>query len=84
MDLEDLHGRADEVIDEDDLRFLEGLHLQREERHLDGERHHEERVVPMDRPVGLPDEFRQDDQPQHEPAEKAGPGLLQPEEDEFR
>jgi hypothetical protein len=83
MDLEDFHHRARYVIDEDDARLLPALHPETEEEDLHSERCEKEKVVAMKPPIRLPYEFRRDHQPQHDACEQAGPGLLQPEQDEF-
>src|SRR5690606_30251913 len=42
-----------------------------------------EEVVAGQRPVRQPDELRHQDRGEHEPAEQAGPGLLEAEDQEF-
>lgn len=83
MSLEDLHHRADDVEDEDDLDFLRGFEPQADEGdlHRDGKEEHE--IVAAQGEVRRPEEFRDHQRGQHEAAEQAGPSLFEAEMEEF-
>ena len=71
------------MVDQDDFRLVEAFELQRQERAWMTIAARKERVVAIDRPVGLPDEMRADQKREHQAGEEAGPRLLQAEEDEL-
>jgi hypothetical protein len=81
--LEDLHRRADDVEDQDDLGLLPGLQLESEHGDLDDDRGDDEEVVAGEPGALRIEQVRPDQQRQHQRAEQTGPALLDAEADEF-
>jgi hypothetical protein len=81
--LEELHGGADDVEDQDHLGFLDRLEAESEHRGLDGEGGQEHEIVTGERGAGRVPTMGRQDERDHQPAEQAGPGLLYAEADEF-
>ena len=81
--LEQLHGRADEMIDQDDLGLLPGLQARSQQRGLDGEHAEEEKVIARERRIRRIEPPCQQHQRHRDAAEKAGPSLLHTEAEEF-
>jgi hypothetical protein len=71
------------VEDQDDLGLIQPLQPQGKEQKLNRDRIEEQEVVTRQRPVSLPEQLGGDDAGQHEPAEQAGPGFLEAENEEF-
>ena len=81
--LEDLHRRADDVEDEDDLGLLPGLEPEGEHGGLDGDRREDQEIVAGERGTFRIEEVRADQQREHQRAEQARPALLDAEAEEF-
>ena len=60
--LENLHDRADDMIDEDDLDLIPAFQFEAQEQYLYRQGRNKQEVVAVDRPIGLPDEFAGDQQ----------------------
>ena len=83
-DLEPLHHGAGQMKEKDDLGFLKCLKAEDQEQRLCDQRKPQERIIAGDWPVRLPEGFRCDDRPEHQPAKEARPAHLEAEHDEFR
>jgi hypothetical protein len=81
--LEEFHDGSDDVEDEDDLGFADGLHAKDEQESLDGECGEEEEVVAGEWRVRWVEEFGEEDEREEDSTEEAGPGLLEGEEEEL-
>ncbi len=66
--------------DQDDLGFRQGLQPKKEHRELNRQRGDEQEIVARQPQRVRRQELRADDQGQHQPAEQAGPGLFQAED----
>jgi hypothetical protein len=69
--------------DEDHQRLVPAFQLQGQQGGLDGDRRQDQEIVAGDRGVLGPQQLGADQQGQHQRAEQAGPGLLQPEQQEL-
>ena len=81
--LEDLHRRSDEMVDQDHLCFIRCLQPARKQRDLNRDHAEKQKVVarkPRARRIEPPGG---DHQEHSDPAEQAGPALLQAEAQEF-
>jgi len=77
--LEDLHGRADHMEDEDDLGLLPGLEPEGEHAGLDQQRGQEQEIVAGNvRPLGVGG-VRRYEESEHQSAKQACPSLLHAE-----
>jgi hypothetical protein len=81
--LEDFHYGADDMEDEDDFCFADGLHAQKEQERLHGEGGQKQKIVSRQPCVRWPVPFRQQHEGQDDSAEETGPGLLETKETEF-
>jgi hypothetical protein len=81
--LEDLHHRADDMVDHDDFRLIQRLQARPEQHDLDGDHAEKQEVVARQwRGCGIVAVGR-DHQRNRDAAEQAGPALLDAEAKEF-
>jgi hypothetical protein len=81
--LEDLHDRADDVEQRDDLGLVDGFEPPRQHGDLNGNGGEEQEVIAAERRTFRIPKRRRDDQRDQRAPEQTGPGLLDAEPHEF-